>query len=222
MTSYQNKPVPIYDFSNLIGQQSEYQENMATIEILGQRQKDHEDWVSDLEQCLSTNAEFTRPRNPHLCAFGQWYDNYKASDEILTGILNDFDAPHRKIHALADLLLDMVNNDQRDEAINRIEIEKKTTLRKLCELFRIAIDRLESITRPILVYLDHGDRPIAIRLNAISDIVSFNKSQFSTSEDVAEQPEIIDFISGYLYTSADEAPSVLLDWRAFVPAKLNS
>jgi chemotaxis signal transduction protein len=221
VTSYQNKPVPIYDFSTLIGQQSEYQENIATIELLNQRQKEHEDWISDLEQCLSNQTEFTRPRSAHLCAFGQWYDTYKPSDKILSAILKDFEAPHRKIHALADTLLNMVKNDQREEAISRIEIEKKTTLRKLSELFRIATDRLESITRPILVYLDHGERPIAIRLNAISDIVTFNKSQFSTSEDVAEQPEVIDFISGYLYTNADEAPSVLLDWRAFIPAKLN-
>lgn len=221
VTSYQNKPVPIYDFSSLTGQQSEYQENTALIEILHQRQKDHEDWIADLEQSLRSSSEFTRPRSAHQCAFGQWYDNYKATDELLADILADFDQPHRQIHALADKLLGMAINGEQEEALACIELEKKTTLRKLIELFRVAIDRLESITRPILVYLDHGERPIAIRLNAISDIVTFTKSQFSTSEEVAEQPEVVDFISGYLYTTAEEAPSVLLDWRAFMPTNIS-
>jgi hypothetical protein len=84
-------------------------------------------------------------------------------------------------------------------------------------LFESAKERIENITRPILLYIDTSKKMIAVRLNAISDIVSYQKNTYTPQEDVDDNQKLNDltFVAGYLENVDDEPPCVLLDWRLF-------
>ncbi len=84
-------------------------------------------------------------------------------------------------------------------------------------MFKAARDRLENITRPILLYIDTGHKMIAVRLNAISDIITYEKSQFTDQGEVDENELLnsLSFVSGYLENKDEQPPCVLLDWRLF-------
>lgn len=84
----------------------------------------------------------------------------------------------------------------------------------------MVIERVESITRPILLYVDCGGHMVAIRLNAIDDIVNYNTSQFSTAEEISNEAKALNFVIGY-FRSESEPPCVLLDWRLFNAADFN-
>lgn len=215
VTTYQGKPVPIYDFAALMGCETEYKANLALLGTLRAREKDHVEWMQALEYSLRHGTEFGKARDPSLCEFGKWYANFRPEDELLADIMQDFDMPHRKLHGLADKLLELRNQNKVDEALRILESERNRTLGKLLQLFAAARERLENITRPILLYIDTGKKMIAIRLNAISDIVSYNISQFTHQDQVDnEQLAELSFICGYLRTP-DQPPCVLLDWQNF-------
>jgi len=217
VTTYQGKPVPIYDFASLMGCEAEYTKNLKLLQTLKERERDHVAWMDALEASLKTDTEFTKARDPGQCEFGKWYATFQADDELLADILADFDEPHKRIHSLADILLTLKEEDKLDEAIARLEQERSRTLGKLISLFQAARERLENITRPILLYIDTGKKMIAVRLNAISDIVMYTKKDFTVQADVDDNDQLLElsFVAGYLENKDNEPPCVLLDWRLF-------
>ena len=218
VTSYQGKPVPIYDLANLMGCEAEYDANLEILQILKDREKEHLSWMDSLETCLKDGSDFSLAKDPNLCGFGKWMLEFEAEDEILADILADFEAPHKKIHSMASELLAMRDNGQQEQCLAVLQSERTKTFAKLMGLFSAARDRLENITRPILLYIDTGKKMIAVRLNAISDIVTYAKNDYTTQAEVDDNPQLnsLNFFSGYLENNEnEEPPCVLLDWRLF-------
>ena len=217
VTTYQGKPVPIYDLAALMGCEAEYTKNLELLQILKDREKDHVEWLDALESAIRTNSEFTKARDPNQCAFGKWYATFQAEDELLADILEDFNEPHQRIHGLADTLLKLRDNGDKEKALADLDFERTRTLGKLISLFATARERLENITRPILLYIDTSKKMVAVRLNAISDIVTYSKVDFTPQSDVDDNEQLnqLSFVSGYLENKDNEPPCVLLDWRLF-------
>lgn len=217
VTTYQGKPVPIYDLANLMGCEAEYKKNLDLLKILEARERDHKEWLTSLEASLKNNSEFKGARDPSQCEFGKWYAQFKAEDEILADILEDFSEPHEKLHGLADELLSLRDTGEREQALSTLEYEKGRTFGKLIGLFASAKERIENITRPILLYIDTSKKMIAVRLNAISDIVTYTKASFTIQADVDNNEKLneLAFVAGYLENKDNEPPCVLLDWRLF-------
>lgn len=215
VTTYQGKPVPIYDFCSILGAKAEYQENRLLIIELKAREKDHVNWIGSLEVSIRNGSEFTKPRDPSECAFGKWYAQFEAKDVILADILSDMEEPHRKIHALANHLLDIRDKGDVDQALKELELEKKRTLAKLIDLFAMARNRVESVTKPILLFVETQRKMVAFRLNAISDLKSISASQFCEFSEI-EQSDMkqLSFMSGFIQIEKD-APMVLIDWNLF-------
>ncbi|MGR6873904.1 CZB domain-containing protein [Pseudomonas sp. HK3] len=217
VTTYQGKPVPIYDFAQLMGCEAEYLKNLELLQILSSREKDHINWMADLENSLETDEPFNKARDPNQCEFGKWYKTFQPEDELLADIMKDFDEPHKRIHGLADELLALKDAGELDKALSKLEFEKNRTMAKLLGLFKASKERLENITRPILLYINTGKKMIAVRLNAISDIVTYYRNDFTTQLDVDDNKEIqeLSFVTGYLENKDNQPPCVLLDWRMF-------
>lgn len=217
VTTYQGKPVPIYDFAQLMGCEAEYLKNIELLQILNNREKDHVAWMADLEHSLMTDEPFNKARDPNQCEFGKWYKTFHPQDELLADIMKDFDEPHKRIHGLADELLNLKDEGGLDKALAKLEYEKTRTMAKLLGLFKASKERLENITRPILLYINTGKKMIAVRLNAISDIVTYYRNDYTTQLDVDDNKDIINlsFVAGYLENKDNQPPCVLLDWRMF-------
>ena len=56
---------------------------------------DHRDWLSELENSVKENLEFTLASDVHQCKFGQWYDTYKPRTLTETRFLPYFPARMR-------------------------------------------------------------------------------------------------------------------------------
>ena len=132
--------------------------------------------------------------------------------------MKDFDEPHSRLHGLADELLKLRDEGHIEKALQTLEYQRGRSFVKLIDLFSSARERIENITRPILLYIDTSRKMIAVRLNAISDIVSFPKSSFTVQKDVDDNQKLdnLMFVAGYLENTDNEPPCVLLDWRLFI------
>lgn len=212
---FEGQPVPVLDFADWTGGKAVYRANQELIGILEQREKDHIDWVDALETSLRSGTAFTRPRDPQQCAFGKWYETFTTEDDMLAELMREFDEPHRRIHALADRLLAVKEQQGQQAALEILQHERHFTLERLKELFADAKDRLRSITRPVLVYLLKKDgKLVAIRLNGLSDIETYSWADFSPYEPLSSAVKPLPIIQGYLQARKNViSPLVLLDFN---------
>ena len=127
---YHGAPVPVYDFAARLGTPSGREVKDALVQTLDKREEDHIQWLAALEASIRDGVAFTKARDPSRCAFGQWFETFETRDEVLREIMGQFDKPHRRIHALADELLTMASSGRKDAALERLEHERATTLRR--------------------------------------------------------------------------------------------
>jgi len=196
MLEFQGNAVPVLDFANMLGFSSGVEQNNELSQILSDREKDHIDWLQALENSLLNDVSFTKAKDPHKCAFGVWYDQFKSRDETLMEVLSEFDTPHKKIHALADRLLDLKKDNQLDKALKILRNERSTTLKRLVKRFEQARTHLKESTRQVLLYVtEDGTTPtIALRIDDINDVIDFKPEQFKP----------MDRINGILNEEASE------------------
>ncbi len=215
VVQYQGETVPICEFSEMVNVESEYKQNVVLAELLKARELDHIGWMDALEVSLRNGVEFTKAKDPHICAFGGWYDTFEANDEVLAEIMVRFDEPHKQIHGLADVLLGMLAEGDKEGALERFDNAKKITLGRLLTLFQQATDRVQSLIRPVLVFVARkGGKPLAVRLNAINEIVTCHEKQFAPYDsNMTNLGKELEVIVGYLQSEGAEAPTILLDWR---------
>jgi purine-binding chemotaxis protein CheW len=81
-----------------MGLTSAVEETESFCALMQQREQDHRNWLNELE---ASSRPFTLATDPHQCAFGKWYDKFKAENAWVAALLKKFDVPHRQIHGMA-------------------------------------------------------------------------------------------------------------------------
>ncbi len=208
---YLETVVPVFDYARLIGVDSGQQVMQTLIENLEAREKDHIEWLDALEKSITDDVLFTKAMDPHQCAFGKWYDQFETRDETLREILVKFDAPHNRIHSLAEKLLSLRDQKKQDEALEILKVERHTTLRRLRSLFSQAREQVQGAMRPVIIFVTKdGVVPIfGILIDEINDVVEYNGSDKQSDIVFGQQnDETADLFSG-MYVK-DEGPDSII------------
>lgn len=207
ISEYQGIPVAVVDLAKANNIESTNAQKMQLVETLKIREQDHIDWLNALEDSLKNDVEFVKARDPHMCAFGKWYDNFKTDDEDLTAILREFDRPHKKIHALADTLFEMKANGEIEQCLIKLQEERDTTLAHLISLFDRVRNQITSGIRTVFIYLTlDGSTPcVALCVDEISDVEQVAENGFSSMADIAlpMMDSSIKYLSGYQKLQSD-------------------
>ncbi|MEM1486213.1 CZB domain-containing protein [Oscillospiraceae bacterium PP1C4] len=67
--------------------------------------------MKTLKNCFVNGEEFSLPTNPHDCAFGKWYDNYKPINHTVQLYFNRIKDPNTRLHQSALLCFNEDNPD---------------------------------------------------------------------------------------------------------------
>ncbi|MDP5206311.1 methyl-accepting chemotaxis protein [Alishewanella sp. SMS8] len=79
--------------------------NLAVLQL--EKEIDHLVWANQLANSILLQQSFAGQLNPQQCAFGRWYEQFKASDVYKNGskelrrVLDSIDAPHKQLHQSA-------------------------------------------------------------------------------------------------------------------------
>ena len=194
---YDGSPIPLYSFCAITDIKSQLAQSEDLIELLRARRQDHLEWVDALKHSIETGEPFTKSTDPHECAFGLWYDQFQSEDEQLQDIMVRFDAPHKRIHSLAETLLAKCDSEEnRQTALANLETERTTTLSTLLSLFNDAEVRLKDMNRPVVMIIKGQQQLYGIQLDGIDGIKEFSKADWL---DDKEFPESASF-DGYFQT----------------------
>jgi len=176
--------IPLLDLRMHLGLPSAQVEIAELVELLRAREQDHINWLQALEQSVAERTEFKLARDPHKCAFGQWYDNFTTDDRALQSLLRRFDAPHKKIHAIADEVTALMQEEQFDAAQAIIERTRGQELAELRRLFAEAIKLFTDEHRELAMVIEDGAQTIALCIDAVDGVERFS------ADNVKDPPEL--------------------------------
>lgn len=120
---------PVIDMRSLFGYQPLEKESADFTAMLEAREQDHLNWANELKRCVEADIDFTLTTDPHKCAFGKWYDEFKNSPHNSDYSLHKIEKPHEELHRTADKIA---------EIRKRPDSPDKT--RKLNELMNMVFD----------------------------------------------------------------------------------
>ena len=223
---YMGSPTPIFDLGLILNNESTHVTNTNLADLLQNREKDHIEWFKELEHSITTGAPFGLARDPHQCAFGKWYDNFKTDNEDLASILQRFDEPHKRIHSLADTLLNLIRLGQKEEALEIFASEKRTTFTLLLRLFESAREQVVLDYKPIIIFTTKdGQNPhIGLLVDKVEDSVSVDKADIKPLDKLTSigfdiDPQTRNMMRGLI--KMEKSHSVIIDSSAiFRPCEL--
>jgi hypothetical protein len=179
--AFEGAPIPFVSTWDALGEKTAYQEYAELHAMLPQRKQDHLDWMAALEGSLRQGHSFAKARSPYECAFGKWYYGFRAHNSQLGLLLKRFEQPHARIHALADQLLQLVEEGHQDEALARFQRARETTLQELVNLFAEADRLVLSLQRRVAILVHHGGLACALGADEVKAIASIPPERIAIS-----------------------------------------
>lgn len=184
MTEFQDHAIPVIDFASMLNLTSATESGNELIKLFTEREKDHHEWMNALENSITKGDPFLKQKDANQCAFGIWYKNFSSRDETLMEIMADFEEPHKRIHKLAEKLLNMCANGEKEKALQILRKERMTTMHKLTKLFAHAREHVRDSSRAVLLYItENGRTPtVALQIDDIHDVIDFKAEQFKSMQ----------------------------------------
>lgn len=160
----------VVDMRTRLGLQSVHAEQQAVVDLLRAREQDHHDWVDDLEASVRERRDFTRTLDPHGCAFGKWYDAYKAPTLELEWYLRQFAEPHAEVHATGATVAEHMRHGRHAAAADTVAQMRATSLPRLVSLFEGARNLMLTSSREIAVISKVRDRSVGLVVDEVEGI----------------------------------------------------
>ena len=164
------KVMKLVDLRIKLGLPSAKSELEELIQLLHDREKDHHNWLTELETCVRERKSFRLARDPHACKFGLWYDRYQTDNSLLKMTLKKMDAPHQMIHAAADEALQMTEGGDHEGAVKLLAARRDKELAALVRLFDDARRILRENHRELAVVLTRGEKRFAISIDQVEAV----------------------------------------------------
>ncbi|MDD3481499.1 CZB domain-containing protein [Azovibrio restrictus] len=207
--AYEGQALAFLPLWSRLGEQALSQEYIQLVETLRARRQDHLDWMGALSQSLTQDVPFTKARNPRECAFGKWYHGFVTENRRLRLLLLQFDTPHRRIHALADQLLELKAAGRLDEALVIYQEEVGSTLATLLSLFDRAVETLVQIRREVAVIVRRQGVLYALGADAVQDIRRYDAETVSCNAALLQRYRVP---TRCFLIEAGASPLPVLDW----------
>ncbi len=164
------KVMPLIDLRVKLGLPSAKTELDELIQLLHDREKDHHNWLAELEACVRERRPFKMAKDPHACKFGLWYDAFQTDNNLLKMALQKMDAPHQIIHATAEEVLQRGEHGDLAEAMELLAERRNRELAELSRLFAEARRILREHQRELAVVLNRGDKYFAISIDLVEAV----------------------------------------------------
>jgi len=173
--NFRGRVVPVVDLRKRLGMTPVSDETASFCALMDQRRQDHVNWLNELEASVRERREFKLATDPHLCAFGRWYDNYKPEDVWIGALLGRFAEPHRRIHSTAGEVLALQSLGSWEEALGLIGRTRTGVLSTMIALFANLHELIRESQQEIAVVLQVENRTFAVSVDGAVAVEKFDR-----------------------------------------------
>jgi purine-binding chemotaxis protein CheW len=210
--------LPVFDFRRALGKQTFAERYQEMTEFIQAREQDHISWLEDLRRSAETGAKFTKATDPTLCNFGKWYESVKNSPEELqrltmgsvaiAHLFEAFDQPHRRIHGIANRVLELTADKCLDEAFRLIQQTWDNELSMMKELFKTFLLQYRRTLRSTAIILHGEGRSAALLVDSIHCVQNCSSENFELlptlgTNEAHEVAEFGTYVNGVLCMKLD-------------------
>jgi chemotaxis signal transduction protein len=167
---YRDEIYMLYSLHRILELEEAEDEISRFSSMMEARKSDHIKWLTALEKSVEENTLFTLTTDPHACAFGKWYDNYKSINLKIQMTLSKFDAPHKKIHAIAEKVKEYQAGGDFSSARNIIEQTKNSELAIMIKLFSEVNNAYAIDKKGYSILLKKGDKKCAVSVDSVKAV----------------------------------------------------
>ncbi len=196
LTDFRGDVLPLIEVRQLLGYNSFRGEIRAAKEFVEQRERDHVLWLDELKRCASTGDPFKLALDPKQCAFGQWYETIRTDGPererliggsvSLAAIIDSFDHPHRRIHALAEEVLGLATTGRIHEAVALVNSARDTVLEELVHKFNTYYEAYRKLRLPSLLIIGLPGFRFALVVDQVEAVCSYPEESFDESPGIAQ------------------------------------
>lgn len=158
--------MPLIDLRIRMGMTSAVEESESFCRLMNQRASDHQNWLQELEDSVRERREFKLTTDPHQCAFGRWYDSYRAENPWIAGLLKKFDDPHQRIHQVGLEVQQLAARSQYDQASDLIDANRARVLSVMLKLFGELAALIRETRRETAIVLTASGKTFAASVDA--------------------------------------------------------
>ncbi len=203
--------VPLVDLRARLGMPSFLTEIEEFCSLMDQREQDHRKWLTELEASVREKREFKLATDPHQCAFGKWYDSFRPESYTLATILRQFDSPHRRIHGIAEKVLECEHQGDMEGAFRIIEACRDNELAEMIKLFDRAKKVYRENSHEVSIVVEKDKGLVAMAVDNIESVEHFLEGTVEQApETFGGEPET-EFVKLTGRRKKDEAVVLILD-----------
>lgn len=164
--------IPIISLRKLFSMGTIEDESRELLAMLEQRKQDHVNWVNELVNSVRENRRFSLATDPHMCAFGKWYDNYNTNNATLAMHLKKIREPHDKLHETAIIVDRCVNSGDYDGAQYQISLARDQYMPEVLKYIDESARALSEGYRQMVIALNNGEKTIGVITDEIISVES--------------------------------------------------
>ncbi len=193
--------IPVVNTRRLLGLPSIESQARELIDTVDAHERDQVEWVDALELAIRSGEAFNAQADPAGREFGRWWSEIMGNetrleflcrfDQALKSTLAAMEAPHKRIHHLAEKLLAMRDAGNTDEALAMLSEERSSTLGELRRLFAKVRGAAESGIKTMLVITELGDQRAAFEVDAVHTVKDCAESDIESLPDSATGSEFM-------------------------------
>ena len=171
----------LVDLRVKLGYGSIVNENNKISKFIEKQKEEHNNWLNKLEESINNDSEFDLIKNPAECEWGKWSNEYSTENSILARTLNDINTSHATLHQIADQASNLAKIGKKNQAINLIKENRKTTLSRIIHLFENASKILKENSHEILIVVELENKRFALAVENINSIERLDKFESENS-----------------------------------------
>jgi chemotaxis signal transduction protein len=160
-------PIPLIDTRVRLSLKSRQEDVTDLVNTFLQRKQEHLNWVSKLKDAVEHDKKIDVEKNPHNCAFGKWFDTYKANTLALSSYMFRFDRPHKAIHDLAVQSEKLILAGQKQQAKSLISAAEQNELKTLVSLFDGFETQMRQSYQEYAVVVNHKGQNISLAIDTV-------------------------------------------------------
>ena len=174
---YMETPTPIFDLGIILNKQSTQETNQLLVELFSQWQQKQQEWFAALENSIKHNQPFNHNTDVQQSSFAKWYSNFKTENEDLKAIIERFKIPHSRLYAKASKLIELVKQNNANQALVELSIERSSNFMQLIRLFESAKEQILLDHKPIIIFTTKDGRTphIGLLVDKVEDNISYKK-----------------------------------------------
>jgi chemotaxis signal transduction protein len=182
--------MPLVDLRLRLDMQSYISKIEGLVDMVQHREKDHHDWLNELESSVREKREFTLATDPHKCKFGQWYDKYRPVSLTETQLLQQFKDPHQRIHHISHQVRNLVAENNIEQALALIDQTRKGDFVIMQKLFGDFSKLMRELARTeIALVLEHNHKRVSVAVDAVDSVEMLAENTIEQLPEAVQQDE---------------------------------